>query len=624
MTEKLQIIPALDQRFEHLVEPAHEILAINPAEKNIGRQLKPPIFVNFSEVVNDPLELREAGRIMTDVVNIRNLSETTKQEVILTDVKKVSLPTSQLGSESSDDFVEIVFDIPKGVETRTIREALLDLYAREIFNEDAGSYDPSPKEKEDLLGHLIARLWNYDPLDKRKNQVVKKKERTTYDMDGNDEKEIVSLRLIEPAKESKRKDQSTGTVLFIGNKTDFETEPSIIRNVDKKFRYTDDVSATQGILLYEKRPTNVDAKLIKQFGRLPLDINGSGIANKAVLRLRLKEVHLRYHFNEIDMYFAALEMSDILSGRVNYGVKNGDIGSVGINYKKEVSAITAALNASRYKNLTLETLPGSEEMAQVITEDLIEPLASDQINQAQDIMIVGPPGTGKTAITTALSRIDNGVSFVSISSKQFLKNGTGIIEELVTHHDRYGIHSILVIQDAEAMFTDTLNKGSDGNDAAIDPEKRAIVLELLNGERPTKVKFLLTINKPGCIDEALKRRFLLIYAGLPNPDNSDLYIKMAEGNLSRFLPEDVFFQVAPTLAPMIAEESKGYPPAFIEKLTQMILKPLQRLALSGEITEENARGIIKKKSIRLKKGYPIAEIREQDEMAKKVAAQEVN
>jgi hypothetical protein len=610
-------------RFEHLTEPSVRELCVGIVEKRIGRPTHSPIFAEMKDMVSDPLALKEAREILSTLLNLRNQSELTKTPVFLEAMRVVTLPDSQIDNTSTETFLEIEFTIPEGVRiNQDLLRQLTEFYAREVWREERGTFDESPREKDELPKYTFGRFWDYDPLDKLSNKLIARMREEIIDMDGT-KGEIVEeggfIDFLEPARKKRRKDPSTGTVVFTGKKDVLELSYDFKRALGKTHLYTDDVSASMGILLFDSRPTKIDDKFIEEFFRqLPFELEGCGVSEKAILRLR--PGNYRLDIREIDLYFITTLLADILAGRVEYKVNGDDIGSVGHHYRKEVNAIMAVLNSSRYRNLSFETLPGVETLVNIIHEQLIEPLAQGKLDEAQDIMLVGAPGTGKTAITTAFSRIDNGVALVSVNAKKFLSGGKRILNELASFHDRYGIHSVVILQDAEALFTNALFMGSEGAGAPVDPEKRQFVLELLNGERPTRVKFLLTVNKPGYIDEALRRRFLLLYAGLPGEDDRKLYTRMADASLARLLSDGDSDRLRSELAPIIAEESLGYPQAFVAKLSEMVLPHLRKLKGNPK-KDGKLKKIVKTNSQRLKDGYPIKEIKELDQLARKVAAQ---
>jgi len=145
-------------------------------------------------------------------------------------------------------------------------------------------------------------------------------------------------------------------------------------------------------------------------------------------------------------------------------------------------------------------------------------------------------------------------------------------------------------------------------------------LDVLNGERRTKAKFVLTINKPGCIDEALRRRFLTTYIGLPDKEDSVLYGKIASASLFRLMPAEKDSELREMLSPILASESLGYPPAFVAKVAEMIISPLNKLNGQSKDTKELTK-VVNMCAERLKAGYPIKEIRELDVVAQKIGDQ---
>lgn len=611
-----------EYQFEHLSSPSTEVLEIAPIDKRIGKREDSPIFASLKEMADDPLALRESSVILSLLLDKRNGSERTKTPVHLQGIRQVELPTSQSGIEDgTSHFIEIKLSLPNGVQiTKELLGQLTEFYAREVFKEEKGAHDNKVRGANEFPKYCYTKVWDYHPLDKRANRIIAQMKDVLVDIDGTTEKQIDGkAKFSDPAKANRRIDPNTGSVIFIGREGDLKLDRLTRMIFNDTVVYTDDVSAVPGILLFEPHTEVLNsAPKGGNFEHLPINYEGSGPIQKVILRIypgyRVPDVR------EIDSYFITLLLADILAGRVKYSPNENDVGSVGIHYKREVCAIMAALNHTRFKDISLESLPGMEPVAEAIQEHLLDPLKDGRLKDAQDIMIVGAPGTGKTALTTAFSRIDTGVALVSINSLQFLHQGSLYLDELAQFHDRYGIYSVLVLQDAEALFTDRLQLGSDGEGAPIDPAKRQIVLEVLNGERESKVKFLLTINKPGYIDEALRRRFLVLYAPLPDGNDSEIYQKMAEASMNRAFSDDNLRGIIGKLIPVVARESKGYPQAFVAKLSEMLISPLSKL--NGNLhNERKLKEVVGLCSRRLKDGYPIKEIRELDTSAQKVAAQ---
>lgn len=595
---------------EGLKKPSVKILLTKPEAERLGRLTKSPIFASMEDVARDPLAMKEAKELLTEMLVGRNESPNTRKDVFLSGFRKVALYDSESDSSEKSRYFEMEFSIPEGlaISDKLLKE-INELHAREIWKEEKGTHDELHKDENEYPKYCFARVWDYDSLDKRTLGIK-------YMKDENKKEYGI---LLEPDKKKRRENSKTGTIIYFGREELLEL-PSGYRYArfkDKEYRYSDDVSARSGILLFDERPNNARKYTKEPFNHLPTEMNGCGVIKKVIFRAELGRSP---SIEEIDLYYIGILLSDVLSGRSIYGATEGDLGSVGYHYKEEISATMARLNSSRYKNLSLETLPGVEEIAGVISEHLLEPLGEGRLEDAQDILIVGTPGTGKTAITTAFSRMDTGAALVSVSSREFLKYGESILDELVKFYDRYGIYTALVLQDAESLFTNALILGSKGEGAPVDPDKRQFVLDVLNGERNTKVKFILTINKPGYIDEALRRRFLTLYVGLPDKEDVDLYNRIASASLLRLIPSQEKEELRQILTPMLAQESLGYPPAFVAKVAEMLISPLNKLNGKSNDIKEISR-IVNTCSERLKAGYPIKEIEELDIVAQEIGSQ---
>ena len=246
---------------------------------------------------------------------------------------------------------------------------------------------------------------------------------------------------------------------------------------------------------------------------------------------------------------------------------------------------------------------------------LIEPMARGDYRKAQNIILSGAPGTGKTFLTTAFSQENNGVAMVSLSTKAFIENMSDIVSYFKDFYDNYGILSVLAIEDAEYLFTEALpTETVDYDGVVVSASKRELFLNMLSGRTEVPLKLVLTMNKPGVIDEAMRRRFLLIHVPLPSESDTGLYDRIARVDLNNLLGEPGIGSKTEELVQTLVEYSRGYPPAFVFGLTQMVVTRMEN-------NDQFSPGLVAECAVDLKNGFPIGEIKKADAYSASIANQ---
>ena len=153
---------------EGLKKPSADVLLTRPEEERLGRLTKSPIFASMKDVALDPLAMREAKELLTEILIDRNENPTTKSDVFLSEFRKVDLYDSENDPSGKGRYLEMEFSIPKGLKiSEKLVKELNELHAREIWKEEKGTYDELHKDENEYPKYCFARVWDYDSLDKR-------------------------------------------------------------------------------------------------------------------------------------------------------------------------------------------------------------------------------------------------------------------------------------------------------------------------------------------------------------------------------------------------------------------------------------------------------------------------
>ncbi|XP_016953935.1 katanin p60 ATPase-containing subunit A1 isoform X4 [Drosophila biarmipes] len=212
----------------------------------------------------------------------------------------------------------------------------------------------------------------------------------------------------------------------------------------------------------------------------------------------------------------------------------------------------------RHPCIKWQDVAGLNEAKTILQEAVVLPVIMPEFFKGirrpwRGVLMVGPPGTGKTMLAKAVAT-ECGTTFFNVSSSTLTSKYRGESEKLVRllfEMARFYAPSTIFIDEIDALCA---SRGSDSEHEASRRFKAELLIQMdgLNATMPEEkvIMVLAATNHPWDIDEAFRRRFeKRIYIPLPNEDTRSALLKLCLKDVC----------LTPSLnTAMIGDELQGY------------------------------------------------------------------
>jgi len=546
---------------------------------------------DFSELINEILALRNESS-----------QDRGALSVILSRVQEVVKYVPTDDGVSARDFIELEFQLEQSL---TFDDSLITEICSFLDHELTGSNQVG-------FGRFFDTSVYNESLSSQHARLMAEMQNENEDIYGRELQQRVREELKKQTAQE-RANPDTKTIIWIG------TEQSVMRRRNNRGFLTeppipnDDVSAVPGIHISCSRPEQIQEADIHS-GILSVETGNQQdrASERVILRLSTHE-----QIKEITLYYIAILFADILSRRVHYPTKTPTNFIAGPYYKQEISAIYARLMQDRTRAYSLDQLPGSEQAALTIDDQQLLPLRQQRHADSRHICLAGPPGTGKTAITTALMRENTGVLSVDIPASSFISNMKRYTDDLEEFSRQFCMGVVINLQDGEVLFTDNVSEQDGQIFAQISASERAEVLNYLQGAQDTLVKLLLTVNRPDLAYIAFRRRFLMIPLLLPEK-KEEIERVICTIICQVFPDEKQQAYILSTLKDKLIDQCLGCPPDYVVHLAVSIKNLL--IAEKNNSWDPDVLLELFEEAVRLNGAYPLTDIQKSNEQLKNMFA----
>ncbi|XP_038120057.1 katanin p60 ATPase-containing subunit A1 isoform X1 [Culex quinquefasciatus] len=231
-------------------------------------------------------------------------------------------------------------------------------------------------------------------------------------------------------------------------------------------------------------------------------------------------------------------------------------------------------------NVQWNDVAGLNEAKAILQEAVVLPVILPDFFRGirrpwKGVLMVGPPGTGKTMLAKAVAT-ECGTTFFNVSSSTLTSKYRGESEKLVRllfEMARFYAPSTIFIDEIDSLCA---SRGSDSEHEASRRFKAELLIQMdgLNATNDEKIIMVLAAtNHPWDIDEAFRRRFeKRVYIGLPNDNTRKALLELCLKGVN----------VSPDLeTPAIVEQLDGYTGSDIANVCRDAAMMAMRRHISG-------------------------------------------